>query len=147
VHLVTDTGTRLDGAATEDPTAAQEDLLLDGLAVVETSHNASLRPAATALRHAGDGLTVAVLGAMSPDEASELIRYRHGAGRAVAVVLDVTSWQSKLSGGPSAPTRSEDVATVLRAAGWRVVPLHAGETLASVWPLAGHTSYDTMAAR
>lgn len=147
VHLVTDTGTRLDGASREDPTAAQEDLLLDGLAVVETSHNASLRPAAAALRHAGDGLTVAVLAAMSPDEAAELVRYRHGAGRAVAVVLDVASWQSKLSGGAPAPARTEDVATVLRAAGWRVVPLRAGETLASVWPLAGHTSYDTLAAR
>ncbi|MDX6218791.1 MAG: hypothetical protein QOJ48_472, partial [Frankiales bacterium] len=67
----------------------------------------------------------------------------HGAGACVAVLVDAESW------APSGPRRREEAkqayessATLLAAAGWRVLRVEHGTTLASVWPLAA-----TVAAR
>ncbi len=140
VDLVTDTGARLGGAGGDDPGGSQDDQLLDALAVLEPSYGSSLRPAARTLRHAGDGLTVAVLAALTPEEAEDLVRVRHGAGAAVAVLLDVDTWRSPsdVAARAQQPVDLDGPTAVLRGAGWRVVPLRTGEPLAQVWPFAGH---------
>jgi len=147
VDLLTDTGTRLAGARGDDPTGSQEDLLLDALAVVEPSGGSSLRSAATALRHAGDGLTVAVLGGITADEAAELVRFRHGSGAAVAILLDVNTWRSPQARGRGLDIDLDGPTTLLRAGGWRVVTLAAGQQLADVWPFAGQSAFGLAGAR
>ena len=140
VDLVTDNGVRL-ACQTRRPPAPHEELLLDALAVVEPSAN---RIAAygrgRSLRAAGDGLTVAVLGAL----------VRRGGGRpgAAAARYRRWRWRSLLGRGhlaPAArpragrgPSTSAGPVAVLRGAGWRVVPLAAGQPLSSVWPLVAH---------
>jgi len=142
VELVTDSGERIGSAVGDDLTGTHEELLLDALAVVEASANRSLRTAGPVLRAAGDGLTVAVLGALSVEEAADLVRMRHGTGGAAAIVLDVASWRSPAARDRAAPIDAAGPIAVLRAAGWRVVPLAAGELLSSVWPLIAHGSYN-----
>ena len=109
-----------------DQRGEQEDALLDALAVVEASTNRSLQLAGPVLRAAGEGLTVAVLGALTVDEAAELVRYRHGAGPLLAVALDVDTWRAGHRERAATADQSGPVA-VLRGAGWRVVTLAAGQ--------------------
>lgn len=105
--------------------------LLDTLAVVRNSPLRSLETGITALRQGGgDGLIVAVLGAMEPEEARELARLRHGSVTGVAVLLDVESWNV---GDEGSAERHEAVRAVLAGSGWRIVRLPAGSSIASVW--------------
>jgi uncharacterized protein (DUF58 family) len=136
LDLVTDAGRRLVASAS-DQRGEQEDSLLDSLAVIEPSTNRSLQLAGPVLRAAGEGLTVAVLGALSVDEAAELVRYRHGAGSVLAVALDVDSWRTGAARERSAGADQSGPVAVLRGAGWRVVTLGAGQRLADVWPYVG----------
>ncbi|MCW2726098.1 MAG: hypothetical protein JWN35_3019 [Frankiales bacterium] len=114
--------------------ALTEGVLLDALALAQTSRTHSLRAATTRLRTGVDGVLVAVVGALDVEDASRLARLRTGTGTCVAVLLDTDSW---------APTRSRDreaedsTTALLAGAGWRVLPLGHGSSLASVWPLAG----------
>ncbi|NUW31245.1 DUF58 domain-containing protein [Nonomuraea sp. SMC257] len=109
--------------------------LLDTLAVVRQSPVRSLDMAVSALRQGGgDGLVVAVLGSLDPEEARELGRVRHSGITGVAVLLDVDTWNG------SEPGSNEDyqaVQAVLSGYGWRIVRLPAGTSIASVWQAAG----------
>ncbi len=133
LDLITDAGRRI-AAPISDQRGEQEAALLDSLAVVETSTNRSLQLAAPVLRAAGEGLTVAVLGALTVEEAAELVRYRHGAGSVLAVALDVDTWRSGAGHQRSSTVDQAGPVAVLRGAGWRVVTLTAGQRLADVWP-------------
>ncbi|AQZ64818.1 unnamed protein product [[Actinomadura] parvosata subsp. kistnae] len=105
--------------------------LLDTLAVVRHSPARSLEMGISALRSGGgDGLIVAVLGAMDADEARELARLRHSGITAVAVLLDVSTWESR---DRAAEENHLAVQTVLAGYGWRIVRLPAGTSIASVW--------------
>ncbi|MEV0202778.1 DUF58 domain-containing protein [Nonomuraea sp. NPDC050691] len=110
--------------------------LLDTLAVVRQSPVRSLDMAVSALRQGGgDGLVVAVLGSLDPEEARELGRVRHSGITGVAVLLDVDTWDG------SEPGSNEDyqaVQAVLSGYGWRIVRLPAGTSIASVWQAAGN---------
>ena len=136
VRLVTDTGAQVGGGelAIDGRGADVEGAILDSLAVIDTSSNASLRDAGASLRRGGgDGLLVAVLGSLAPEEARLLSRLRHGSTSAVAVLLDAQSWGSpSRRGGPAASTAGGS-ATLLRAAGWRVLPARAGDSLPELW--------------
>ncbi|MFI6905454.1 DUF58 domain-containing protein [Nonomuraea sp. NPDC050394] len=105
--------------------------LLDTLAMVRNSPARSLEIGVSALRQgSGDGLVVAVLGAMDPEEARDLARIRHSGITGVAVLLDVDTWDAVQ------PNTSENylaVQTVLAGYGWRTVRLPAGTSIASVW--------------
>ncbi|MFC4119545.1 DUF58 domain-containing protein [Nonomuraea zeae] len=105
--------------------------LLDTLAVVRHSPARSLEMGVSALRQGGgDGLIVAVLGSLDPEEARELARLRHSGITAVAVLLDVSTWE----GGDRAAAESHQaVQAVLAGYGWRIVRLPAGTSIASVW--------------
>ncbi|MGN9839462.1 DUF58 domain-containing protein [Nonomuraea sp. H19] len=105
--------------------------LLDTLAVVRHSPARSLEMGVSALRQGGgDGLIVAVLGALDPEEARDLARLRHSGITAVAVLLDVGTWDG---GGPESTEDYQAVQTVLAGYGWRIVRLPAGTSIASVW--------------
>ncbi|WP_113701858.1 DUF58 domain-containing protein [Nonomuraea lactucae] len=109
--------------------------LLDTLAVVRHSPARSLELAVSALRQGGgDGLVVAVLGALDPEEARELARVRHTGVTAVAVLLDVETWDGA---EPDAAENHRAVQSVLAGYGWRIVRLPAGASIASVWQDAG----------
>jgi uncharacterized protein (DUF58 family) len=105
--------------------------LLDTLAVVRHSPARSLEMGVSALRQGGgDGLIVAVLGSLDPEEARDLARLRHSGITAVAVLLDVSTWE----GGDRAAAESHQaVQAVLAGYGWRIVRLPAGTSIASVW--------------
>ncbi|MEV0596453.1 DUF58 domain-containing protein [Nonomuraea cavernae] len=105
--------------------------LLDTLAVVRQSPARSLETAMTALRQGGgDGLVVAVLGSLEPEEARELARIRHTGMTGVAVLLDVPTWDGA---DPGASEEHQAVQGVLAGYGWRIVRMPAGTSIASVW--------------
>ncbi len=120
-----------------------EGILLDALAAAQPSTFSSLEPAAERLRRGGvHGVLVAVLGLLRPDDAERLARLRHGTGTCVAVLIDSPTWAAggrSAHGGGSADPIDSYAASVhlLVAAGWRVLRVGHGTTLASVWPLAG----------
>ena len=126
-----------------------EGAVLDALAGVQSSRIEGLDTATEQLRRNGvDGVLVAVLGALGPDDAQRLARLRHGAAACVAVLVDTDTW------APSGPRRREEArqafeasAALLAAAGWRVLPVRHGTTLGSVWPLAATVSARAEAAR
>ncbi|WP_061299152.1 DUF58 domain-containing protein [Herbidospora cretacea] len=111
--------------------------LLDTLAVVRNSQSRSLSNGIAGLRQGGgEGLIVAVVGALDLDDAQALARLRHGHMTGVAVLLDVATWE-----GGSADVVSpehEQAQAVLAAGGWRVLRLPAGTSLATVWPDAAY---------
>ncbi|MFI6497546.1 DUF58 domain-containing protein [Nonomuraea typhae] len=105
--------------------------LLDRLAMVRNSAARSLEIGVSALRQgSGDGLIVAVLGSLDPEEARDLARLRHSGITGVAVLLDVDTWDAA---EPGASESYLSVQTLLAGYGWRTVRLPAGTSIASVW--------------
>src|SRR5690348_8204542 len=110
---------------------ATEGGLLESLAEVGLSRRATVDAAVEQLRRTGvEGLLVAVLGAMEADEAERLARLRHGSGACVAVLLDTPTWVRQKR------STHQAVSGLLASAGWRVLSVQHGTTLASVWPNA-----------
>ncbi|GGO02716.1 membrane protein [Microbispora rosea subsp. aerata] len=117
--------------------------LLDTLADIRQSTARSLEHGVGALRQGGgEGLIVAVLGALDPEEARALAQLRHSGVTAVAVLLDVSSWQRDPRAGAAGDGPAGDDAraarSMLTGSGWRVLDLPAGASLAGVWPEAGN---------
>ena len=89
-----------------------------------------------------------MLGALDADDTAVLTRLRRGSTACVAVLVDTSTWTTL------PPVLAEKAAErfmasedLLRAAGWRVVPVRYGTTLASVWQLAGpRTGTDSIRA-
>jgi hypothetical protein len=138
LRVLTETGAPLAGMAGEvlAPQPDLEGLLLDGLAEVEPSRAQSLREANVALGRSGsDSLMIAVLGALSEQDASDLARRRQGTSTAVAIMLRSWTWGTA---GPDAAAEREFARNValLRDSGWRIVPAAAGDRMADLWPLA-----------
>ncbi|HEX6936018.1 MAG TPA: DUF58 domain-containing protein [Actinomycetes bacterium] len=137
VRLLTDTGANVASAA-HDPGGVGSDFegaLLDALAVVNTSDNATLRDAGATLRRGGgDGLLVAILGSLDPEEARLLARLRHGATAAIAVVLESSTWSSlSQRGRADARATFDGSVALLRASGWRTITVRAGDSLPDLW--------------
>jgi uncharacterized protein (DUF58 family) len=118
--------------------------LLDRLAVLAPTKGSSLRHGVEQLqRVAGDGPVVAVLGAVAPDDLTELLAARSGPHSDVAVLLDVASWADPGGGRTrralSATARAaltdqvEQSAALLRGAGWQVAVAGAGRGVEAVW--------------
>ena len=148
LRLLTDTGEGIT-SATGDTAGLGMDLegsLLDALAVLDHSRGSSLRDAGAALRRVGgDGLVVALLGALDLEEARLLARLRHGSRAAVAVLLDTATWnlQQRRSGSG---TDVDNAAELLRASGWRVLRASAGDSLPELWSEAGRRGATTARA-
>jgi uncharacterized protein (DUF58 family) len=126
-----------------------EPVLLDVLAGVEHDRADSIVPAATRLRRAGvDGALVAVLGALDAEQAEALARLRTGSATCIAVLLHTDSWAPTSARGLQASLdRHAATHALLAATGWRVLPVSHGDTLASVWPLAGGRTSSAPGAR
>ena len=143
VRLITDTGANV-ASAGHDASGVGGDFegsLLDALAVMTPSSNTSCRDAAATLRRGGgDGLLVAVLGSLDPEEVRLLGRLRHGSTVAVAVLLDTVTWSP--TGLRSTGNDFVGTARLLRASGWRVLEAQAGNTLSELWPEAGRRQND-----
>ena len=91
------------------------------------------------LRRTGvGGVLIAVLGAMDLEDAEQLARLRTGSAVCVGVLLDADAWAPTSPRARAAALEQHAaVRDLLRAAGWRVLPVTHGDVLASVWPLAG----------
>lgn len=142
VRLLTDTGAPVAGSdlGVDGGRVDVEGALLDALAVASTSTNRSLRDAGASLRRGGgDGLLVAVLGDVEPDEARLLARLRQGSTAAVAVLLETSTWTAS-SERARATARSafEGSWSLLSASGWRVIAVRAGDSLPDLWEYAAH---------
>ncbi len=124
------------GEATGESSGTAESLLLDTLAVVSASRRRSLGAAVAELRGAsGDGLLVAVLGQLDPEETELLGRVRHSVAGAVAILLETSTWATTGSRAQlDAAFRAR--AQLLEMAGWRVLPVRHGVPLQVVWPQA-----------
>jgi len=129
VRLVADDREVTSASAVDDGSSADPaGLMLDALAVAEPSRSASIHTMTNTVRHGSDGLIVIVLATVTLREADLLARARHGMGTSIAIALDTASWAGK--------PRTEETAgawDLLRAAGWAVLPLARGESLAEVW--------------
>ncbi|CAL9403172.1 hypothetical protein SUDANB121_01514 [Nocardiopsis dassonvillei] len=93
--------------------------VLDGLAVLEASDSAALPVPSTS----GSSLTVAVLGALTAEEAAALARGR--GGNRVAVLCALAAW-------PSERARA-GAGEILASAGWRVLHLSSLSELPPLW--------------
>ncbi|MGB8651506.1 MAG: DUF58 domain-containing protein [Mycobacteriales bacterium] len=135
LRLLTDTGLDLVPAALP----VTEGALLDTLAGVRGSRGHDLDPVTQRLRRGGaDGVVVAVLGRLDPEDAERLGRLRHGAASCVAVLLETDTWApSGPRGKEQARAAYDAAATLLERTGWRVLRVAHGTTLPSVWPQAG----------
>lgn len=134
VRLLTDTGESVTSAGGNASANDFEGLLLDTLAVVSPSTSRNLDSLRAGMQTPGsEGLVVAVLGSLDVDQAAEVARLRRGTSPAVAVLLDVSTWEAR-PGGTRGET--ERAARLLAANGWRVVRVAAGDDLAQLWPQA-----------
>ena len=124
------------------------DELLERLAVVRPSRVSDLAPALEQLsRAAGEGPVVCLLGAVGADEVVDLVRARSGPVTDAAILTDVGAWaQAGLGRGrrnlPGAArteldAQREEVAALLRAAGWQVAVARPDLTVEQVWAELG----------
>ncbi|GAA2579471.1 DUF58 domain-containing protein [Actinomadura fulvescens] len=133
LRFVTDGGEALPSSMTFE--GAFEGTLLDTLAVVRTSDGRSLTPGLAALRGAqghgreGDGLIVAVFGALDAEEARSVAAVRRGTATCVAILV-------------GDDTAAKPATRLLRAAGWRVVVVRSATDLAGAWALADQATED-----
>jgi uncharacterized protein (DUF58 family) len=141
LRAVTDAGELL---PTSGHGRLSSDDLLDRLAGVGASRVSSLASGVEQLcRAAGDGPVICLLGAVGPDDVTDLIRRRSGPTTDLAVLVDIESWaDAGLAAGRrglstaargSLARQREDAATLLRAAGWRVADARPDRSVADVW--------------
>jgi uncharacterized protein (DUF58 family) len=109
------------------PRGTFQDTLLDMLAVISPSQETAFGPGTTALANAG-GQLIAVLGQLSPSDASMLAASRRGNAPAMALLLTVSAWTSD-----AVPEHTAQAAEILSGAGWRVAVASAGTPLATAW--------------
>lgn len=137
LRLVTDTGAEVSSAG--GGAESFDSALLDGLAVIQRSGNHGLQLGVGALRrHGGEGLLIAVLGALNAADAEQLARLRAG-GRAlgVAILLDTPAWDPATANPARVAAERERVQALLGQAGWRTVVADPSHSLADVWAAAG----------
>ncbi|WP_377272063.1 DUF58 domain-containing protein [Peterkaempfera sp. SMS 1(5)a] len=158
VRLLTDTGLSVpETGASETGGSVSEasGLMLDTLAVVQLSDGSGLSRAEEVLRLSGEGLVVAVLGALDEEQVARLGRLRRRAGAAVAFLLDTGTWTGLRHVLPDVdPDETTTQERLLREAGWTVLRVAAGDSAAALWRLAdrsaqggGETSFTGGAAR
>ena len=111
------------GAVLADGHDISDDVLA-GLAVIEPDRSAvlTLPPIGRA------GLLVAVIGDLTPTEATLLALSRRRGVNAVALLLATQDWD-----GPAEAQGSTALADIFRGAQWRVIVVHPNDDLAAAW--------------
>ena len=130
---------RADGTSPTAPSAGlTEGVLLDTLAVLVADQQGSLDPVVTRLRRGGvGGVLIAVLGLVDLADAERLARLATGAGTCIALLLDADAWAPVSARARTAAERAHrDAGRLLSTAGWRVLPVGPGTSLADHWPTA-----------
>jgi uncharacterized protein (DUF58 family) len=118
--------------------------LLERLALVRPSRVTGLGPAIEQLcRAAGEGPVICLLGAVGADDVVDLVRARSGPVTDAAVLTDVGAWaDAGLGRGrrglpgharDELDARREEVAALLRAAGWLVAVARPDSPVEQVW--------------
>jgi uncharacterized protein (DUF58 family) len=115
------------------------DDVLAALAVIEPDRAGSLSAASVA----GSGLIIAILGALDMPSARLLIAARRRGTNGVAFVLETPDWD------PQGPPGDPRAVALLRAAGWRVIMVGSGDSLAVAWSrgCAGSSAFQRSADR
>ena len=137
VRVITDAGEEV------TPDAAGNsfgDLLLDSLAMRTASTSTNLQAGVAALRRGGgEELLIAIVGPMPSEDAQSLARVvQSGPSVGIALVVDTGSWTTLAPRAAVAARQAhEDACDILAAAGWRVLPVIAGMTVAQAWSSAG----------
>jgi uncharacterized protein (DUF58 family) len=138
LRLITDTGNEVSSAGLAG--ASFDANVLDVLAVVAGSTSHTLQAGMTTVRRQGtEGLLVAVVGSLSPDDAESLARMRSGAASVgIALVMDTDSWitQSPEAAQASAAAHQQ-TCQLLALSGWRAIEVHRGDSIAALWSQAG----------
>jgi uncharacterized protein (DUF58 family) len=138
IRLVTDTGHEISSAGLGE--SSFDGSVLDVLAVVNPSPSRSLHAGMSAVRrHGSEGLLVAVVGTLTPEDAESLARMRSGgASVGVALVLETDTWITQSPQGAAATAAAHDKTYQLLAqSGWRTIEVHRGDSLPQLWPQAG----------
>jgi uncharacterized protein (DUF58 family) len=138
VRLVTDTGGEVSSAALG--ASGFDGAMLDVLAALSPSTGQSLHVGVESTRKVGgQGLLIALVGTIHADDAERLARLR-AADRSTGVVfmLDTETWAPAPT---AAHTSDHDRAVgLLTAAGWRVVEVRRGDSIARLWADLGSDS-------
>jgi uncharacterized protein (DUF58 family) len=137
VRMVTGGGVDIDSTEREG-----DGVLLDALAEVDVSPNASIPDLVERVRHRSDGgLVIAVLGGLSLGEAESLANLRVSGTTCVALLIDPATWLN-LSEPARAQTNAnhEAAALTLLRSGWRVINVGHGAKLSALWPAAARGS-------
>ncbi|HVX69298.1 MAG TPA: DUF58 domain-containing protein [Mycobacteriales bacterium] len=135
VRLVTDAGGEVSSSALG--VAGFDGAMLDVLAALTPSTGQTMHVGVESTRRAGgQGLIVAIVGTVQPDDAERLARLR-AADRSTGVVfmLDTDTWSPTPTTTQSAD--HERAAGMLSAAGWRVVQVRRGDSIARLWGSLG----------
>ncbi|MGH8891463.1 MAG: DUF58 domain-containing protein [Acidothermaceae bacterium] len=138
LRLVTDVGEDVSGYSFDAMTGTPfEGLLLDRLALVNASSGRDLTPGFTSIRRGGgEGLVIAVLGALTDADLEACARFRHHASACIAILLDAATWSS----APMTGRSHSEAHALLVSSGWRVIPAAARSDLRSLWSGASATS-------
>jgi uncharacterized protein (DUF58 family) len=115
-----------------------EDVLLDTLAVIRPSRNASLSSGLAHLPADTSGLFIVIAGHLTASQARELATARRASGPAMALLLAVSAWTADRP-GLAVPGETDDAARVLTAAGWRVATVTADMPLSVAWDVLNRT--------
>jgi uncharacterized protein (DUF58 family) len=114
-----------------------EDVLLDTLAVIRPSRNASLSSGLAHLPVDTSGLFIVIAGHLTAGQARELVSARRASGPAMALLLAVSTWADRP--GLAVPGETDEAARVLTAAGWRVATVTADTPLSVAWDVLNRT--------
>jgi uncharacterized protein (DUF58 family) len=134
VHLARE---QIDGEFVTDARAVKsagsfEDALLDTLAVIRPSRSTSITDGLAQLPKDNSGLLIAIAGHLTGAQARQLAATRHTSGPAMALLLAISSWTSDRPVNWVAG-ETDEAASILTAAGWRVVSVTADMPLGAAW--------------
>ncbi len=133
IRMVTGSGADIDSTEREG-----DGLVLDTLAEVELSPNATIPTLVEQVRRRADGgLVIAILGGLSPGEAESLGALRTSGTTCVALLIDPATWLNlaELARAQTNANHEAAALTLLRN-GWRVVNVEHGDKLNALWPTA-----------
>jgi uncharacterized protein (DUF58 family) len=147
LRLITDTGNEVSSAGLGG--ASFDGSVLDVLAVVSPSSGRTLHVGMNAVRRQGtEGLLVAVVGALSPDDAESLARMRSGGSSVgIALVMDTDTWITQTPQVAEASAEAHrQTCRLLAQSGWRTIEVRRGDSVAQLWPKAGRVTTDAPVA-